>query len=1098
MASSPILAAALREYGSNLTANFRTADFNPAQAEDQLKGPTQTLLHQVGLALDLEVEARTEAQSSSLGVRPDIGVSVGHLLTGHVELKAPGKGAQAEKLTDSHDREQWHKLADHPNLVYTDGTEWALYRMGTRVGPVVRACRDVTRAGSKAFSASDAIRLEALLRDFLTWQPLVPRAPAALAELLAPLCRLLRESVLIAMAVDGSALAQLAKEWRQNLFPDADDLQFADAYAQTLTYALLLARFEGEGDIHSRAAERLDLRHGLLAQVLRNLADPQAREAVQVPVALLERVIGAVDPAAIRAESDGGDPWLYFYEDFLAAYDPKLRKNRGVYFTPVEVVRAQVALVTDLLVTNLGKALGTVDDDVVLLDPACGTGTYLLAAFANGVARVRERFGPGAVGPRATLAACNFHGFELLIGPYAVAHLRFAQQTLTAGGKLPDDGVHIYLTDTLDSPHAEPMGQMEIPLVHRKLAEEHARARRVKSDTRVLVCLGNPPYYRQQIDASEVGVEREGGWVRFGDDGAGGILRDFTEPASTAGQGRHLKNLYNLYVYFWRWAIWKVLDTTNGPGIISFITASSYLRGPGFIGMRRKMREVFDDLWIIDLGGEGRAARRSANVFAIQTPVAIAVGIRYGAPDPNHPARVYSTRIEGSEEEKLARLGTVDTLGSLSFEPCFDAWEAPMLPRSSGQFAAWALLTDLFPWQQSGIKVGRTWPIAPDPGVLDRRWRTLLGAPADDRQRFFKDSPTGVKIGDTPKSLPPGTGRPQAVLHLSADAAAPRAVPYAYRSFDRQMLLADSRLLDRPSPSLWTAHGPRQLYLTSLLTGVLGEGPAATVTALMPDLHHFRGSFGGRDVVPLWRDAAATSPNVTAGLLDALSVEYGLQVRAEDLFAYCYALLASPAYVERFREELEVPGPHIPLTSDPEQFDRTVALGRQCIWLHTFGAYRTGGSVWGDLDGSARCITPVPPDAARYPDRYAYDERRQALAVGTGEFAPVSPAIWTFTVSGFPVVRSWLDYRMRQQRSQRTSSPLDAIRVERWPAHFTEELLRLLWVLEGTVELWPELASNLTSVIEGPLLDAGDLPAPSERERRPPAPERPVQGSLGL
>lgn len=167
----------------------------------------------------------------------------------------------------------------------------------------------------------------------------------------------------------------LAGEWRTFLFSDADDFQFADAYAQTLTYAMLLARFEGVTDLRSKAADALDTGHGLLAQVLRVLGQPAARSEIEVPILLLERSIAAVDPAAVAKR---GDPWLYFYEDFLAAYDEKLRKNRGVYYTPAQVVGTQVRLVTELLTTKLGKPLGMADDNVVVLDPAVGTGTYLL------------------------------------------------------------------------------------------------------------------------------------------------------------------------------------------------------------------------------------------------------------------------------------------------------------------------------------------------------------------------------------------------------------------------------------------------------------------------------------------------------------------------------------------------------------------------------------------------------------------------------------------------------------------------------------------------------------------------------------------------
>ena len=159
-----------------------------------------------------------------------------------------------------------------------------------------------------------------MLRDFLNWDPITPASPKALADLLAPLCHLLREDVTQALEDSDSAISSLAREWREYLFPEADDAQFADAYAQTLTYALLLAQMEGAEHLDvTTAAQTLRDGHGLLSQALTLLADPQARAELSTGVGLLERTISAVDPAALTRKD--ADPWLYFYEDFLAAYD---------------------------------------------------------------------------------------------------------------------------------------------------------------------------------------------------------------------------------------------------------------------------------------------------------------------------------------------------------------------------------------------------------------------------------------------------------------------------------------------------------------------------------------------------------------------------------------------------------------------------------------------------------------------------------------------------------------------------------------------------------------------------------------------------------
>lgn len=1094
------VAEIVAEFASKAQASFANSAFSDSWPEEQLKVPVADLLKSAGRNFGQNVTVTAESRVATLGVRPDLGVLVDHLIVGHVELKAPERPIDPKRFT-GHDKGQWLKLRDHPNLIYTNGDQWRLYRSGDLVQQV-QLSEDISANGVSAIKDGAAEKLWLMLRDFFTWKPTVPSNPRELAEVLAPLCRLLREAAVEAVQQEGSSLAQLAAEWRGTLFPDADDLQFADAYAQTVTYALLLARVEGETDLPAKAAKRLDARHGVLAQVLRLLTQEDARDEVDVPVSLLERTLSAIEPARWRVQSRFNfpastdpastarsaqaaalaDPWLYFYEDFLADYDPQLRKNRGVYFTPSQVVSAQVHLVTHLLKTSFHKQLGIVDDDVVVLDPACGTGTYLIAAIAHGLSDVSQQYGGGDVEDRATTAAKNFHGFEILVGPYAVAHLRIAEQVLNARGELPGDGVHVYLTDTLDSPYVNPKGQQELALIHKKIAAEHERARTVKESTRVLVCMGNPPYHRKN-DPSGSATDTGGGWVRFGDGTTPGILEDFLTPAREAGQGVHLKNLYNSYVYFWRWAIWKTLEQSEGPGIVSFITASSYLRGPGFIGMRSKMREVFDCLWIIDLGGEGRGARHEENVFAIQTPVAIAIGVRYGNPQPDTPATVKYAKITGTEAEKLTALASINEFDSLTFEHCSEEWDAPFLPKAAGVFTTWPLLADLFPWQHSGVQFKRTWPIAPDRKTLNRRWECLVAAEAAKRPALLHETAMR-KVSSQVADLFSESGYLPAIKDLTAeDATQTKAIPYGYRSFDRQYALYDPRLCDRPRPAIHVAHGPEQVYMTSLLTGLLGAGPAATVTDLIPDLDHFRGSYGAKHVIPLWRDAGATEPNITTGVLDLLSTTYSDNVAPAALFAYAYAIFASPTYVEQFADNLEVPGPRLPLTRDAVLFRRAEALGRQLIFLHTFGqrCAESAGEAGRVPQGRARCLTAV--SQGEYPEAYSYDEQMEVLKVGSGQFAPVSPEVYQFSVSGFPVVRSWLDYRMRENTGRR-SSALDDIRPERWT--FTEDLLRVLWVLEHTVTLFPDLARLLTDILRSRLFTADELPPPGEGEREGP------------
>jgi hypothetical protein len=929
----------------------------------------------MGASLDLQVETLTEVQVDELGGRPDIGITVKSLITGYIELKAPGKGANTARLQGP-DKRQWNKYKDLPNLLYTDGNEWALYRNGERVGKLVKFSGNVTTDGTKAIDERDAKALSEIISDFLRWEPVVPTSPRALAEMLAPICRLLREDVLTSLQDPQSNLSSLAVDWRKYLFPDADDNQFADAYAQTLTYALLLAQLSGSDELSiSKAVKTIRTGHRLLADTLKILGDENARESISVPVSLLERVIAAIDVNALTRKSKG-DPWLYFYEDFLAAYDPKMRKDRGVYYTPVEVVQAQVGLVSELLVQKFGCEFSFVDANVVTLDPAVGTGTYILAAVEHGLEQVAQLKGVGMRAQYATRAAENMHAFELLVGPYAVAHLRLTQQIIGEGGIAPHDGVHIYLTDTLESPNEKPP---QLPLLYKPLGDEHQRAQKVKAQTPVLVCIGNPPYDRQQIsdDSQE---KRKGGWIRFGETGdeEHAPLRDFLDPLTEGGLGVHAKNLYNDYIYFWRWALWKVFETKSGPGIVSFITASSYLRGPGFAGVRKVMRQMFDDLWIIDLEGDNLGARKTENVFAIQTPVAIAIGVRYDKPQPDKPATVRYTRIDGTQEEKLDILKHVTGFQDFEWRICLNGWQDLFLPGGAGAYWDWPLLTDLFPWQENGMQFKRTWPIGESRSVLESRWKKLLNLPLPERAKALKET-DARKITRSYPALDGSDKYLSAISTLNPNTLPFQLSRYGYRSFDRHWVLRDNRLCDRPRPTLQSAHGEHQIYMTSLLTNVLGEGSSATATSLIPDLDHFRGSFGAKHVIPLWRDVAATDANITPGVLDTFNYNFGKTVTAEDFFAYCYAILASPQYVKKFWDELTIPGPHIPITKDAVLFEKAVALGRRLLWLHTYGErYIPEGHKAGKLPpGQARCKTGTPATQTDYPEEFSYSYSEQ-------------------------------------------------------------------------------------------------------------------------
>jgi hypothetical protein len=1035
-----------------------------AEPEAQLIPLVKGLLEET-LGVRVVIEARPKGDTK-VG-KPDLGVKHQGLLVGFVELKAPGKGADPERYR-GHDREQWERFRQLPNLVYTDGRDFALFREGGKV-------REVRLA-----SEGDAEALRELFLDFLNWRPLVPRNPLELARFLAPLARFLREAVLEEVRENPNGeLARLREEWRKNLLPEGDERVFADAYAQLITYGFLLAAAldSGEEPLYlERALELLEGRYGLLMEALFVANHPRLLAEIRPAYDLLRRALRAVDPSVFRVH--GVDPWLYFYEDFLQAYDPDLRKDMGVYYTPVPVVKAMVRLVDEALKEGFGLAEGLAHEKVTVLDPAMGTGTFLLVTLERALANVASLYGEGYRGQYAKEVASRLHGIELMVGPYAVAQLRLSQAVQGEGGSLPEEGLNLYLADTLEAPEAPPLEQV---FFYERLAEERKRAAELKRDKPILVVLGNPPYDRVEGESEEE-RERKGGWVLKGPREPYPLMEDFLRPAREADLGIHLKNLYNLYVYFWRFALWKVFeqDPERG-GVLCFITPSSYLQGPAFAGMREHVRRVADRVYILDLGGEGRGPVREENVFNIQTPVAIALVVRRGPQDSQTPARVFYHRLAATtREEKLKELEELPPLKDIPFQEAPGDWQAPFVPEAGGEWARWPKLTDLFPWQHSGVEFKRTWPIGPTEEVLKKRWEILLKAPPGERRALFRETGDRLLVKShraifSSQPLPPiatlGPGNPPEAI-----------VRYGYRSFDRAWAIADGRVCSRPRPPLWQTWSERQVYLTSLLTTPLGRGPALVATAYVPDRHHFS-SRGGKDIIPLFRDREGREPNLTRGLLKLLEEAYGFPVSPEDFAAYIYALLTHPTYTERFAEELRVPGPRVPLTKDPSLFREGVELGAYLLWLHTYGELYAEGRSW-PPKGRARWAKP--PSA--YPEGHSYDPETRILHVGDGEVEDVAPEVYGFEVSGFLPVESWLGFRQKNRRGRR-SSPLDDVVPSEWSADLGRELLELLWVLEKTLEIYPKQKELLQKVLEGPLFTVDELPTPTPEQREPPGGE---------
>lgn len=1066
--------------------------------EDQLRGPLEILIAELALVAGFPAGAVGLVGETSIAedrTRPDYAVTMRNALVGFIEVKAPGKGANPKAFRDKHDKSQWERLKSLPNLIYTDGNSFSLWRDGERSGDIVRLEGDVESSGEKL---SGPPSLLALVSDFLGWVPVPPKSPKRLAEISARLCRLLREEVGEQLRKGNPGLTNLAQDWRKLLFPEANDESFADGYAQAVTFGLLIARARdiplGKGI--DEAANALRKSNSLIGTALRLLTDDVDNlKALDTSLGTMARVFDVVNWATLSKGDE--DAWLYFYEHFLEVYDNSLRKRTGSYYTPPEVVKAMVRLVDEALRGPLfERADGLAAGDVTVADPAVGTGTFLLGVLRRIAQTVSDDTGPGSVPGALANAANRLIGFELQFGPFAVAQLRllaeYADLMNEAGAKGTPPTARLFITDTLGNPFVE---DEYIPAMMQPVAQSRRAANQIKKTEKITVVIGNPPYKEK--------AEGRGGWIESGSAGREAPMERWRPPPAWKA-GAHAKHLKNLYVYFWRWATLKVFgagwnDATGLPdrdeeGIICFITVAGFLNGPGFQKMRADLRASCSDIWVIDCSPEGYQPEVATRVFqGVQQEVCIVLAARRKGKSGDAPARVHFRVLpEGRREEKFEALAKIGLREEGWVEGSSD-WRGSFFPEATGQWAGFPALKNLFDYDGSGVMPGRTWVIAPDQESLARRWTRLIDeADGTEKERLFhphlrQGQPADKHIR---KVVRAGLSRhpiPQRPI-IDENESLFRPTRYAYRSFDRQWIIPDARLINQPNPKLWDVFSERQVYLTALDAHSPDSGPSLSLSGLVPDLHHYRGSFGGR-VFPLWADAEATRSNLRGEILSHLAETYGYDVRPPDLMAYLAAVMAHPAFTKRFANDLKQPGLRVPITADAALFAEAMTLGGEVIWLHTYGE-RFDDAAAGRpkqaprLDKAHAPTIPVgatiPGAPEPLPDGIDYDPAKRRLIVGKGYIDNVMPEIWAYEVSGKPVVRQWFSYRRRDRTrpvmgDRRPPSPLDGIQPDHWPGEYTTDLMNLLHVLGRLVLLEPRQAALLEQILDKPMLSVADL-----------------------
>ncbi|WP_326702580.1 type ISP restriction/modification enzyme [Streptomyces cyaneofuscatus] len=446
--------------------------------------------------------------------------------------------------------------------------------------------------------------------------------------------------------------------------------------------------------------------------------------------------------------------------------------------------------------------------------------------------------------------------------------------------------------------------------------------------------------------------------------------------------------------------------------------------------------------------------------------------------------------VAGTRDEKFLQLRGI--------RPDDEAWREthaegadPFTPLTSSGWQDFPALNDLLPWGSPGIKANRSWASSPSKETLRRRWARLVreSDPAT-KSVLFKETRdrTLTSTADALPGLPARTG----TVRDETDTR-PALACVSLRSFDRQWLISDNRVLDYPRPSLWaSADSVQQLFLNQQSSHEIDSGPAVVATHLLPDTHHFNGR-GGR-VMPLLHPDG--SPNVAPGLLAHLTCSLGAgPVGATDLAAYIAGVTGHSAFTEHFAEELLTPGVRLPLTKDPELWHRATVLGAEMLWASTYGARLidpAAGRPAGDVrfpKGDDRQVRYLSNIGHGVPDHMRFEAETQTLSLGEGAFAPVPAAVWSYHVGGMKVVNKWFGYRKAKPTSKKTS-PLDDLHVESWPTEWTEELIELLSVLRRITDLAAAQRDLLADILAGPAFTRDELSAAGvlfarEADRKP-------------
>lgn len=897
-------------------------------------------------------------------------------------------------------REQFDRYkASLDTIIFTDYLDFHLYERGEWQQSV----RLAEIQGNK-IRLSDTPRFASLMEHLKAARPQRISSAKNLAQIMAGKARLLRDIIEQALMLDGDTPTELRgymEAFQQVLIHDITPKQFADLYAQTIAYGMFAARLHDttpQDFTRSEAANLIPKSNPFLRKVFQQIAGYDLDDRIAWIVDDLVVAFAASDMEKVMqgfGKNTGlSDPILHFYENFLDKYDPKLKIKLGVFYTPQPVVEFMVRAVDDILRTDFGLPMGLADTSrasgqprVQILDPATGTGTFL----AETVRQIKRNLG-GQMGAWASYVTDHLlprlHGFELMMAPYTIAHLKLDMEIMeaiatpqshaTAGSQSHAQRLRVFLTNSLEET-IPPDG----PLFAFELAQEALQAAEIKKNSPVMIVMGNPPY----SGASK----NKGKWITE-------LMKDYKkEPGSvTPLQERNPKWINDDYCKFIR--IGQYYVDRNKEGVLAYICNNGFLDNPTFRGMRWNLLQSFDKIYIINLHGNNKKEETAPdgstdeNVFNITIGTSINIFVKTGKKKKKDLADVYYADLYGSKQNKYNFLQN-NALKSIPFTKL--NYQKPLYEFIHKDFAKKKEYN-------LGFKVSEIFNLC------------LLGANShrDDFAVCYNEIEAQKHIDDfNNKNITNEEIRNIYKLCDNRDwniadarkimTGKETPVKCIYRPFDYRYMLYGNYAFDYLRPQL--NDNLLKTNIALIVTKQNRTNCAVFISSLPLGQHKISDPYDGSYAAPLYLYPKEGSidmervPNLDEGIWAQMNAAIGSEAAPEEVFDYIYGVLHSPAYRTKYKEFLKIDFPRIPYPKDAAQFEHFRRYGQQLRNLHL--------------------MRTVPESPVTFPEagnmvveQVAYKDGCVHIN-GSQYFAGVPAQAWEFYIGGYQPAQKWLKDR---------------------------------------------------------------------------------------